>query len=161
MGRNQHRRSGRMTWNRGFFAAVVASGLLATVSTLAASPNLKLEPGRYVVTVTYEVQEQRQNAPRTTTRCITRRDLNDPEKIFNDQTSSPAQNAEACSVKSLKTANRSVSYEADCANRTVHVQGTLGSDGFSVVRTVTPKGNQGVSLKFTVRGERTGDCSSR
>ncbi len=159
MGNKQRRR--RMTSSRGLLAAVVASGLLATVSTLAAAPSLKLEPGRYVVTVTYEVQDQRQNEPRTTTRCITRLDLNDPEKIFNDQTSSPAQNGEACSVKSLKTVNRTVSYEADCANRTVQVKGMLGSDGFSVVRTVMPKGNQGVSLKFTVRGERTGDCSSR
>lgn len=161
MENKQHRSLWRMTSSRGCLAVAVAGSLLAALSTLAAAPNLKLEPGKYVVTVTYEVQEQRQNEPRTTTRCITARDLNDPEKIFNDQTSSPPQNGETCSVKSLKAANRRVSYEADCANRTVQVKGMLGSDGFSVVRTVTPKGNQGVSLKFTVRGERTGDCSSR
>ena len=147
---------------KGFLTVVaVASAFAGSLNTLAAVPNLKLEPGRYIVTITYEVQDQRQNESRTATRCITRRDLDDPEKIFNDQTSSPPGNGQACSVSGLKTTNRRVLYEADCANRTVHVKGSLGSDGFSIVRTVTPKGNRGVSLKFTVRGRRTGDCSTK
>jgi hypothetical protein len=152
---------GRTMMKKGIFGGVsAAAALLSVSSAIAAAPNLKLEPGKYVVTITYEVQDQRQNEPRTTTRCITRGDLNDPEAIFNDQTGTPSESISACSVRNLKSSNQRVSYDADCSNRTVHVHGSVSSDGFSVVRAVTPKGNSAVSLKFTVRGRRTGDCSS-
>src|SRR5579863_451669 len=62
----------------------VAAALASLSSAIAGAPNLKLEPGKYVLTITYEVQDQRRNEPRTTTRCITRGDLDDPERIFND-----------------------------------------------------------------------------
>jgi hypothetical protein len=143
----------------GVFA--VAAALAGISSAVAAAPNLKLEPGKYVVTITYEVQDQRQNELRTTTRCITRGDLSDPEKIFNDQTNAPAEGVKACSVKNLRSTNERLSYDADCSNRTVHVDGRVTSDGFSVVRAVRPKGNSAVSLRFTVRGRRTGDCAGR
>lgn len=145
---------------KGAFGAAVAGAVLVGIcGTLAAAPNLKLEPGRYVVTITSQVQDQRQNEPRITARCITRQDLGYPEKIFNDQASSPPGKTEECSVKNLKRADRKISYEADCSNRTVHVEGNLSHQGFSVVRTVMAKGNEGISLKFIVSGRRTGDCS--
>ena len=150
-----------MTKDRVLGVFAVAAALTGISSVVAAASNLKLEPGKYVVTITYEVQDQRQNELRTTTRCITRGDLNDPETIFNDQTSAPAESPKACSVRNLKATNRQVSYDADCSNRTVHVNGSVTADGFSVVRAVTPKGNSAVSLRFTVRGRRTGDCSKR
>ena len=145
---------------KGVFGVIAVAAVLAGVcGTLAAAPNLKLEPGRYVVTITSQVQDQRQNEPRVTARCITRQDLGYPEKIFNYQTSSPPGKTEECSVKNFKRADRRISYQADCSNRTVRVEGDLSNEGFSVVRTVTPRGNQAVSLKFIVSGRRTGNCS--
>jgi Protein of unknown function (DUF3617) len=144
-------------------AAVMAATMLAVFGIFgalaaAATVDLKLKPGKYALTVTYEVQDQRQNQSRNATRCIRPFDLDNPEKIFDDRVVATPKEEDACSVRNLKTANRRVSYDADCSNRTIHVEGTLSDGGFSVVRTVTPKGNQGVSLKFTVSGKRTGDC---
>lgn len=144
------------------FGVVTVAGVLAGIfGAPSTAPSLGLNPGKYAVTVTYEVQEQRQNEPRTATRCIATRDLSDPEKIFNDQPSPPQGNGEACSVKNLKSANQQISYDADCSNRTVHVQGHVGPTGFLVVRTVKPKASARVSLKLTVRGTRTGDCLTK
>jgi hypothetical protein len=133
-----------------------AAALAGTFSTPGTTTNVNLRPGKYIVTITYQVQEQRQNEPRITTRCITASDLADPEKIFNDQ-----ENGAECSVRNLINGDRKIRYEADCPNRTVLVEGDLGDEGFSVVRTVTPRGNQGVSLKVAERGRRTGDCSAQ
>ncbi|HLV94207.1 MAG TPA: DUF3617 family protein [Candidatus Acidoferrales bacterium] len=155
-------RPGRTMMKKGIFGGVTAAAALFSVSSaIAGARNLKLEPGKYVLTITYEVQDQRQNEPRTATRCITPGDLDDPERIFNDQAGAPAGSAKACSVRNLRSTNQRVSYDADCPNRTVHVDGNVSGDGFSVVRTVRPKGNSAVSLRFTVRGTRTGDCSER
>lgn len=150
---------GVMTRNSAFKMTVVISlaGLFGALAA-AATVDLKLKPGKYALTVTYEVQDQRQNQSRSATRCIRPRDLNNPEKIFDDRVVATPKEEDACSVRNLRTANRQVSYDADCSNRTVHVEGTLSDGGFSVIRTVTPKGNQGVSLKFMVSGRRTGDC---
>ena len=127
----------------------------------AAAPSLGLTPGEYVLTITYEVQEQRQNQSRTATRCVRPKDLANPEEIFNDRTDAQEEKEESCAVKNLKSGNGRISYDADCANRSVHVQGNLSDTGFSVVRTVKAKASQGVSMKFTVRGTRTGACLAK
>ncbi|MHB8411751.1 MAG: DUF3617 domain-containing protein [Candidatus Acidiferrales bacterium] len=137
-------------------AAVVA--LASLFGALAAAARLDLKPGKYALTITYEVQDQRQNESRSATRCITPRDLSNPEKIFNDRIAAAPKKEEACAVKDLSSAGGKISYDAECSNRTVHVEGNLSGTGFSVVRTVKPKASQGVSLKFTVRGRRMGDC---
>jgi len=135
-------------------AAVVMASL---TSTGAFATNVNLRPGRYAFTVTYEVQGERQNESRTMMRCIRRGDLVDPENIFTDRTSA-AKPEETCSVRGLKSAEGRISYDADCSNRTVHVEGDLSQAGFSVVRTVRPKTSASVSLKFTVRGKWLGRC---
>ncbi|HKV61820.1 MAG TPA: DUF3617 family protein [Candidatus Acidoferrum sp.] len=126
----------------------------------APATGVQLKPGQYAMTVTYEVQEQRQNELRTAARCITTADLDDPEKVFDERTSA-VQNRDVCPVKNLKSAGAKISYDAECANRTVHVEGSLSETGFSVVRTVTPKASPGVQLKFIVAGKRTGDCGPK
>src|SRR6185437_9751202 len=125
---------------------------------VAAAANADLKPGKYALTITYEVQNQRQNESRSGTRCITLRDLDNPEKIFNDRVTAQPKQEESCSVKQLRSIGGKISYDAECSNRIVHVEGNLSGTEFSVVRTVKPKASQGVSLKFTVRGRRTGDC---
>lgn len=140
----------------------VKSALVIVVAVLcggvAEAANVDLKPGKYALTITYEVQDQRQNESRSGTRCITLRDLDNPEKIFSDRVTVRSKQEESCSVKQLRNIGGKISYDAECSNRTVHVEGNLSGTEFSVVRTVKPKASEGVSLKFTVRGRRTGDC---
>lgn len=138
-------------------------GALAMSCSMAAAAfagDVDLRTGKYAVTVTYEVQGQRQNQSRTAMRCIRQSDLSDPENIFTDLIATAAKPEEACSVRALKSGNGKISYDADCSNRTVHVEGELSAAGFSVVRTVTPKASAGVSLKFTVRGKWLERCGA-
>jgi Protein of unknown function (DUF3617) len=155
-----------MLWQFSFISGVVklaksvaVLALSGIFSAVAVAAEVELKPGKYALTITYEVQDQRQSESQTGTRCIAPRDLQNPEKVFNDRTTAMAKEDEACSVKDLRSAGGKISYNADCSNRLVHVEGRLAGTEFSVVRTVKPKASQGVSLKVTVRGSRTGDCS--
>ena len=136
-------------------AAMIGVGSL--FGPLTAPGNVDLKPGKYALTITYDVQGVRQNESRTTTRCVTPGDLDKPERIFNDRIAAGPE--EACFVKDLKIAGGTISYGAECPNRLVHVEGNLSGTGFSVVRTVRAKGSQAVALKLTVQGKRKGDCS--
>jgi len=126
-------------------------------AALAAAATVDLKPGKYALTITYEVQDQRQSESQSAARCITAKDLDNPERIFNDRIAATPKE-ETCLVKDLKNSGGKISYDAECSNRTVHVEGNVSATGFAVVRTVKPKASEGVSLKFTVRGTRTGDC---
>lgn len=135
---------------------LLATALLSVSEALAGAAMVELKPGKFAVTITYAVQDKRQNESRSATRCIRQRDLDSPEKIFNDRIVATTEGE--CSVKDLKSAAGKISYDAECSNRTVHVEGNVSETGFAVVRTVRPRASQGVSLKFTVTGRRTGDC---
>ncbi|MGH9730355.1 MAG: DUF3617 domain-containing protein [Candidatus Acidiferrales bacterium] len=137
---------------------VAVLAMTCSMTTASFARDVGLRTGKYAFTVTYEVQGERQNQSRTAMRCIRQGDLNDPENIFTDRIAAAAKQEESCSVHGLKSADGKISYDAECSNRTVHVEGNLSGTEFSVVRTVKPKASQGVSLKFTVRGRRTGDC---
>lgn len=127
-------------------------------TTLAAAASINLKPGIYALTVTYEVQDQRQTETRTMVRCITQRDLQNPEMIFTDQALKEKQESDACLVKDLRITGGQVSYDAYCSNRGVHVEGNVNGSGFSITRTVKAKTGEGISLKFIIRGRRIGDC---
>jgi len=145
----------KRTWGLKSAAVIAVAGLFGG---LAAAASVQLKPGKYALTITYEVQNQRQNESQSGTRCITLRDLDNPERIFSDRVTVRPKQEESCSVKQLRNIGGKISYDAECSNRTVHVEGNLSGTEFSVVRTVKPKASEGVSLKFTVRGRRTGDC---
>ena len=81
-------------------AAVIAVAVLC--GGVAAAANVDLKPGKYALTITYEVQNQRQNESRSGTRCITLRDLDNPEKIFSDRVTAQPKQEESCSVKQLR-----------------------------------------------------------
>lgn len=136
-----------------------AAAVLASCAPLATAASVELQPGKYAFAVTYEVQDQRQNESRTGTRCIVPADLDNPEKIFNDRLLAGEKSDESCTVSRLKTGGGMISYDADCQNRLVHVEGRVGSTDFSVVREVKPKASQGVSFKLTLMGKRMSDCS--
>jgi hypothetical protein len=132
--------------------------LIVPLGSAWATP-LDLTPGKFLLTVTYEIQGQQPGKPNTSSRCIAASDLDNPEKIFNDRAFAGFKADESCTVKNLKNADGRISYDADCSNRVAHVEGTLLNAEFSVVRDVKPKSSRGVSLKLTLTGKRTGDCS--
>ncbi|HKF51904.1 MAG TPA: DUF3617 family protein [Candidatus Acidoferrales bacterium] len=132
--------------------------ILAISAPLTTAATVELKPGKYAFTVTYEVQDQRQNESRTGARCIVTADLDNPEKIFNDRLLASDKSEESCTVSGLQSGGGRISYDADCQNRLVHVEGTIANTEFSVVREVKPKASHGVSLKLTLMGKRTGDC---
>lgn len=137
------------------FAALAVIFLIG--GSACAAEQLPLKPGEYILTITYEVQEQRENQAHVVTRCITRVELDDPERIFTDEN---AAKQSSCPVRNLQTSAGRISYDADCHSRSVHVEGTLGAAEFAVVRTVRPKGNQNVTLKLTIRANRSRDCAN-
>lgn len=137
-------------------AVMVMLGFLFEAGALAAP--LALKPGLYAMTVTYQVQGERQNQSRSGTRCIAANDLENPEAIFSDQVVAVRTAEIKCSVGNWKNADGRVSYDAECSDRTVHVEGSLSETEFSVVRTVTPKASPKILLKFVVAGKRTGHC---
>jgi len=133
--------------------------IACSIATAAFARDVDLRPGKYAFTVTYEIQGERQNESRTATRCIRQSDLSDPENVFTDQAAAATKQQEACSVRNMKSADGKISYDADCSNRSVHVEGTLGSAEFAVVRTVRPRGNRNAVLRLTIRATRTRDCA--
>lgn len=137
--------------------AVLAVG--CSMAAAAFAHDVDLRPGKYAFTVIYEVQGERQNQSRTATRCIRQSDLSDPENVFTDRAATATKQEEACPVRNLKSADGKISYDADCANRSVHVEGTIGPAEFAVVRTVRPRGNQSAVLRLTIRATRTRDCT--
>lgn len=139
---------------------LVAIAISCLCGAPAKATTLELKPGQYAMTVTYQVQGERQSQSRSGTRCITASDLDNPEMIFSDQIVAPKKEEAKCSVKELKDAGGKVSYDAKCSNRTVHVEGSLSETEFSVVRTVTPKASPNVLLKFVVAGKRSGECKT-
>jgi hypothetical protein len=143
----------------GMLSLIFVAALLASCAPLATAATVELRPGKYAFTVTYEVQDQRQNETRTGMRCIAPADLDNPEKIFNDRLLAGGKPEESCTVSGLKSGGGRISYDADCRNRLVHVEGSVGNAGFSVVREVKPKASHGISLKLTLMGKRLGDCN--
>lgn len=144
-------------------AASVKTATIATLAalftTLAGAASVDLKPGKYALTITYEVQDQRQTETRTMVRCITQSDLQNPEMIFTDQAFTENKEQNVCLVKDLRKAGGQVSYDADCLTRGVHVEGNVRGSSFSVTRTVKLKTGEGIPLKFIIWGRRTGDCS--
>ena len=136
--------------------------LLAAVPGLAATGNetakVNLEPGEYEFAVSYEIQGQPSARSKTGESCIAPDELNSPENIFRDSELDGHKVSEPCKVKDLKERGQKISYDAECSNRLVRVEGTVKPTEFSVVRDVRPKTTHGVSLKFRLQGKRTGDC---
>jgi hypothetical protein len=141
----------------------VTLGFLAFAPALlaAGTPPVKvnLEAGEYEFVITYEIQGEPSTRSKIAERCITPLALNSPEEVFSDNVLNQGKASEPCKVRNLKESGENISYDAECSNRIVRVQGTLRGTEFSVVRDVRPKTTHGVSLKFKLQGRRTGDCS--
>jgi hypothetical protein len=136
-----------------FFAAVPS---LLAVSNATAKVDLR--PGKFEFTITYEIQGEQSAASKTAARCVTPEQLDNPEEIFTDSAVDKHKSNASCKVENLKDSGEKISYDADCSNRLVHVEGTVSGTEFLVVRNVKPKASKGVSLKLVLRGRRTGDC---
>ena len=152
----ERRNHTRLIFMATLFSLLVVTPGLAGATKAAAKVDLK--PGEYDFTVTYEIQGEQSARSKTVARCITSDELNSPEEIFSDSAPVNGKATEPCKVKNLKDTGEKISYDADCSNRLVHVQGTVKQTEFLVVRNVKPKASSGVSLKLMLRGRRTGSC---
>jgi hypothetical protein len=132
--------------------------LMGLLGSAMATP-LGLKPGKFLLTITSEIQGQQPGRSSASSRCIAASDLDNPEKVFNDRVFAGFKADESCTVKNLKNEDGKISYDADCSNRLAHVEGTLSSTEFSVVRDIKPKSSRGVSLKITLTGKREGECA--
>jgi len=139
------------------FATAICCSIAAVV--LAAPETIRLKPGRYAVSQQMSVNGKAEPESRPDSRCITPTDLQNPEAIFNAASLGEFRADATCVVRGLKADGSKVSYDADCSNRTVHVDATLLSDGeFTAVRSVTAKSARGVSMIYKLGGKRTGEC---
>ena len=64
----------------------------------------------------------------------------------------------SCKVSGLAIGNGKISYSADCQYSSVRVEGTLGNDSFSVVRTAKAKASGGVNVSIRLQARRIGTC---
>ncbi len=152
MERSSHART-IVTATLTFLAVVVALPVAANTAS-----KLKLRPGEYELVVTYEIQGEPSSRPTITRQCITPDELDSPEEVFSESAPNERKAGEPCKVKNLRESGPNISYDAECPNRLVRVQGIVRRNEFSVVRNVRSKTTHGVSLKFTLQGRRTGGC---
>ncbi len=135
--------------------------LFVLVTSAAVASNLDLRPGEYSFTITYEIGGKAPNSSHTVPRCIAPSDLDSPEKIFNDRVSDRFRPDPSCVIKNLKLAGGRISYDAVCANRLTHVEGTINSTEFRATRDVKPKTGPGVLFRLELTGKRTGGCTAK
>jgi len=129
------------------------------LTVIAAPESIRLKPGRYEVLQQMMVNGKAEPESRPDSRCITTTDLQNPEAVFNAASLGEFRADATCVVRGLKADGSKVSYDADCSNRTVHVDATLLSDGeFTAVRSVTAKSARAVSMVYKLGGKRTGEC---
>ena len=131
----------------------------AWLPLLASAQTVPLQPGEYEVTawVTYSnVPDEAK--PDTNTRCIKAEDLANVEAVFNNRIMAGFKADASCKVSGLAIGNGKVSYSSDCQYSLVRVDGTLGSDSFSVVRTAKSKASGGVNVSTKLQAKRIGAC---
>ncbi|HLW54760.1 MAG TPA: DUF3617 family protein [Candidatus Angelobacter sp.] len=138
---------------------LLATTWMAVPFFAAAAAAIGLQPGEFLFTITYQIQGAGKGTSSTNSRCIAAADLDNPEKVFNDRVFADFKADESCTVRDFKSSGGKISYDADCSNRVAHVEGRLTSTEFWVIRDVTPKASRGVSLKLTLTGKRTGECT--
>lgn len=124
---------------------------LAGCSTMAAADSLPLKPGEYRI-VTEMTIRGATGEPVTETRCITAGQASNPEAIFNIRPM-----AGFCKLGNVAIVAGKISYDADCPNTLVKVEGTVSADAYSVVRTHKPK-VKGVEAASKFQGKRVGAC---
>jgi len=128
------------------------------VSALGAVADDGPKPGNYEVNAVWILEGQsRPAAPAQS--CLNRKDLNNPERVFNLSTVRDARN---CTITNLVYADGKISYDVDCGQLLTHVKGTYTETGYSVIRTLGVKGNPtNTSSQIKLDAKRTGDCRVR
>lgn len=128
-----------------------------------AADMIALAPGRYAVTTVMTLNGNKM-APNTKSRCITKDDLQDPERLFNERFLDGFKPDPNCTEHNVKISADKASYDEECAKpemsaRTVHVEATFSDTAYSVARSVKPKSPRAMPFVYTISAKRTGDCT--
>lgn len=94
-------------------------------------------------------------------RCITARDMDDPERIFNITARHAHADDMGCVIQHLQREPQHVSYDIKCRDRHVHVDGRFSENNIDAVRSVRAKSSttsSNVMNVIAVAGKRMGDC---
>jgi Protein of unknown function (DUF3617) len=137
----------------GFGRALALAALALPV--LATAQAVPLKPGQYEVKTTMSVRGQAV-APETNSRCLAAEQLASVEGVFNIRPM-----AGFCKLGAVTIASGKVSYTAECPNSMAKVEGTIGADSYSVVRTLTPKSGKGAETAAKFEGKWIGKCTGK
>ena len=127
----------------------------------AAGPNMK--PGLWEVTVKMEMLGMPQGMPpRTSQRCITPKDTEDPSKVGPGDAGRPGKGASDCTMSNYRMQGNTASWEMTCKGpEQMKGTGSITYEGdrySGVNRMSMNQGGKPTQMTMTYSGRRLGDC---
>jgi hypothetical protein len=136
----------------------LAAVALLVAGTLATPAPVALQPGEYRITATIVISNAPPDKPEETLRCLTPKELANPEAVFNNRFMANFQPDANCKINGLTLTATSVRYSTDCTYATAEVEGTLSATSYSVTRKGKNKSGRGPSIETKLEGKRVGAC---
>lgn len=136
---------------------IVMGIVLWSLGALAES--LPLTPGFYDVTATMSVSGK----PEHRDRCVTPDHVTSPEAVLNYAFARKFTPLPDHKVVNYSVQGEHLSYDVETPHSLIHVEGTMSTTEFSVVRTNKSKSGKTlpVPITLTLTGKRTGDCKGK
>ncbi|MEP7155581.1 MAG: DUF3617 family protein [Betaproteobacteria bacterium] len=125
---------------------------LAMFPRLAQAEQLSLKPGEYEIVSRMAVRGSAMPAEKKT-RCFKEEQLSNVENVFNVRAM-----AGFCQVSGVTINAGKISYKANCPSSLVQVEGTIGADSYTVVRTQKAKDAKGADVTTEFKGKWIGMC---
>ncbi len=133
-------------------------GLLLVIAPGQQQP-VPLQPGKYQVSAAITTGSAQSARPDTASRCLTARELANPEAVFNNRFMADFKPDGSCTVSNLSMAGGKVHYTTDCKYASVEITGTMTSTSYSILRKAKNKGSSGPQVETHLEGKRIGACS--
>ncbi|UVT15047.1 MAG: hypothetical protein H8K04_14630 [Nitrospira sp.] len=133
---------------------LATTAVLAFWTGPAPAETAPLTPGYYEVVVS--------GAPgggtQTRKRCVTVEHVADPDSVFNYAFAKPYKPFPDHKVINYASQGGAISYDVETSFTTTHVEGTVSSSEFSIVRTTKAKSGKSTAVTMKLDGKRTRDC---
>ncbi|MGC4097269.1 MAG: hypothetical protein QM706_09150 [Nitrospira sp.] len=133
---------------------VAISAALTVWAGLALAEMVPLTPGYYEVVVSGSPG----GGTQTRKRCVTTEHVADPDSVFNYAFAKPYKPFPGHHVVNNASQGDTISYDVETSFTTTHVEGTVSSSEFSIVRTTKAKSGKGTPVMMKLDGKRTRDC---
>jgi len=128
------------------FVRFAMTAVLAAWAGPAPAETVPLTPGYYEVVVS--------GAPGG----VTAEHVADPDSVFNYAFAKPYKPFPDHKVINYAAQGGAISYDVETSFTTTHVEGTMSSSEFSIVRTTKAKSGKGTAVTMKLDGKRTRDC---